>query len=267
MRIITRAEWGAQHGRGSDVSHLLPWGEVVVHTEAGAIRDQDWPEIVAASKVLSLTELQHTQAIERYHSVTLGWNGIGYSFIIHRDGTICEGRGWGRSGAHTETRNSTAMAICFIGHGDLQPATEAQWLAAEWLIREGIRLGHLTPNPIITGHRNYSTKGKSCPGDLIYPHLGRLRNTTQEDTLSAAEVTQIKAHVDAAHERTRKWIKEEIYRNTSVLVKEIRAGRVDAAALAEQLATRLPATSGPVKVADIEAALRSVLGSLDEGDG
>lgn len=170
-RIVSRNEWNAKYGRGADVSSRLPWGEVVVHTEAGAVRPGDWPAVTAAAKVMSLTEKQHIQAIERYHSATLGWQGVGYSFLISRDGTIFEGRGWGRSGAHTETRNSTALGVCFLGHGDVQPATEAQWSAARWLIAEGIRLGHLTLNPKISGHRNYSKKGKTCPGNLIYPHI------------------------------------------------------------------------------------------------
>ena len=39
---------------------------------------------------------------------------------------------------------------------------------------------------------------------------------------------------------------------------------LDVPALAEALASRLPATSGPVKITDLEEALRNVLGSLDE---
>lgn len=59
------------------------------------------------------------------------------------------------------------------------------------------------------------------PADL----LTGIRRTTppKEDTLSAAEVNEIKAHVDAAHAATRKWIKEEFYRNTTTIVREVRA--------------------------------------------
>lgn len=178
-RVISRAEWGARYGRGNDVTRNEPMGEVVVHTEAGAVRKEDWPvlEELAAS-TLSLSEAQKIRAIESYHAGTLGWNGIGYSFLVFPDGTVAEGRGWGRSGSHTEGRNSTAVGLCFLGHGDLQPATEAQWASSRWLIGEGIRGGHLRPNPKISGHRNYSKKGKSCPGNLIYPHIGRLRGIT-----------------------------------------------------------------------------------------
>jgi hypothetical protein len=179
MKVISRSEWGARHGRGNDVSSKMPWGEVVVHTEAGAIRKEDWPEIEAwAALNISLTEVQKVRAIESFHVNTRGWNGIAYSFLFFPDGTIAEGRGWGRSGGHTEGRNSTAAGFCLLGHGDKQPATEAQWQAMRWLIGEGIRLGKLKPNPKITGHRNYSLKGKTCPGNLVYPHIGRLRGIT-----------------------------------------------------------------------------------------
>jgi hypothetical protein len=190
--VITRAEWGARYGRGNDVSHLEPWGEIVVHTEAGAVRKQDWPVLdELAALNLSLDERTKMRAIESYHSATLGWNGFGYSFAFFPDGTICEGRGWGRSGSHTEGRNSTAAGFCVIGHGDLQPATGAQWASMAWLIGEGIRLGHVKPNPKISGHRNYSKKGKSCPGDLIYPHIGRLRGITGPAPIITPEVPEM----------------------------------------------------------------------------
>jgi len=43
-----------------------------------------------------------------------------------------------------------------------------------------------------------------------------------------------------------------------------RTRALDPSTLAQQIAERLPAASGPVKVADLEQALRNVFGSLDE---
>ena len=102
-RIILRGEWGATGGRGEDVSAKLPWGEVVAHTEAGPQRSPASYEV----------ECGWIRAIENFHVNTRGWNGIAYSFLIAPSGRIFEGRGWGRSGAHTEGRNSTAAAFCF----------------------------------------------------------------------------------------------------------------------------------------------------------
>ena len=115
FKIILRGEWGAKHGRGADVSSKLPWQEVVIHTEAGSERKPGSFGL----------ECGWIRAIENFHVNTRGWDGIAYSFLIAPSGRIFEGRGWGRSGAHTEGRNSTAAAICFLGHGDKWPATEA----------------------------------------------------------------------------------------------------------------------------------------------
>jgi hypothetical protein len=209
MKITTREEWGAAYGIGKPVPG--PWNEVVIHTAAGAVLPGDWKALAAAALTLDYTERQQMRGVERYHAVTRGWGRGGYSFFIFRDGTICEMNGWLRQGVHTQGRNSSALGVCFAGHGDLQAATEAQWLAAEWLIREGIRLGHLTPSPVITGHRDYAPK--SCPGALIFPLIGRLRylsipnpegpemNETETRILTAARDNAAAAFSEANHAR------------------------------------------------------------------
>ena len=45
----------------------------------------------------------------------LGWNDIGYSFLIGEDGRAYEGRGWGTQGAHTLGYNTNAHGISVIG--------------------------------------------------------------------------------------------------------------------------------------------------------
>lgn len=87
--------------------------------------------------------------------------------------------------------------------------------------------------------------------------------TSQEDKLSAEEVQQINDHTAAELDRTRQWVRDELKRQSTTLTREIRAAGLDAGALAEELARRLP-VEGPVSVIDLEAALRAVLGSLDD---
>jgi hypothetical protein len=178
--IITREQWGAPPNTAERVAG--PYTEAVIHTEAGAVLPGDWDVLTELATVLSLTVRDLVRSIDRYHRVTRGWDdGIGYSFLIERDGTIIEGRGWLRLGCHTQQgRNRTAVGICFAGHGDLQSATGAQWSSARWLIGEGIRLRHLVSNPAVNGHRKYAQK--SCPGNLVYPHLDRLRGITGPQT-------------------------------------------------------------------------------------
>ena len=42
--------------------------------------------------------------IDRYHKAR-GWDGIGYHYLIRKDGTICDGRPLWKHGAHAKGRN------------------------------------------------------------------------------------------------------------------------------------------------------------------
>lgn len=198
--LVTRGEWGARYGRGEVVA--LPWREVVIHTAAA-------PFTATAPEL----EARHVRGIETYHVQTKGWDGIAYSFLVAPSGRVYEGRGWGRSGAHTEGRNRTAAGLCLLGHGDLAPATAAQWSSSRRLIAHGIRLGALEPAPAISPHARYSTSGKTCPGTKIAPHIGQLAGIAldQEDPHVAAIAAQLleqlaQLRTDVAQVRADVWV-------------------------------------------------------------
>lgn len=44
-----------------------------------------------------------------------GWAGIGYHFVVHKDGTIERGRPEDTIGAHASNNNSDSIGICFEG--------------------------------------------------------------------------------------------------------------------------------------------------------
>lgn len=44
-----------------------------------------------------------------------GWAGIGYHFVIYRDGTIHDGRDINRIGAHTSGYNTGSIGVCYVG--------------------------------------------------------------------------------------------------------------------------------------------------------
>ena len=49
--------------------------------------------------------------------LVLGWNDIGYSFVIGEDGQVYEGVGWQKLGTHTTgIYNPTAHGISIIGN-------------------------------------------------------------------------------------------------------------------------------------------------------
>lgn len=156
IKIYSRQEWGATTPLASTVP--LPYNEVIIHTAAGAAsKETDSVE----------TDFNLMRQIERLHVNGRGWAaGVGYNFVISGAGRIFEGRGWGRQGTHTQNRNSQ-MGVCFLGHGDQQPATTGQWASAKGLIIEALKSQRLQSGYEVSGHREYASK--SCPGNLIYP--------------------------------------------------------------------------------------------------
>ena len=95
-----------------------------------------------------------------------GWKlGIGYHYVIRRDGTIEPGRPEWMIGAHCKNHNAHSIGICYEGGLDIrgQPAdtrTEAQKAAMRRLLEE---LHGRYPKAVIVGHCDLNP-GKECPG-------------------------------------------------------------------------------------------------------
>lgn len=96
-----------------------------------------------------------------------GWAGIGYHYVIRRDGTRETGRAELRMGAHVEGHNKNSIGVCLVGGvkragGKLVTEnnfTPAQWAALEKIVRE---LHRRYPEAKIVGHRDLN-RGKDCP--------------------------------------------------------------------------------------------------------
>jgi N-acetyl-anhydromuramyl-L-alanine amidase AmpD len=117
------------------------------------------------------------EEIDAWHKAN-GWSGIGYHFVIRKTGMIERGRSTDEIGAHVRGLNHQAIGICFSGHGDLEPLTEAQQLT-------GIRLTKILmkryniPVENVIGHREVNLLiqkkqldkafwvRKTCPGKLV----------------------------------------------------------------------------------------------------
>jgi len=166
MGIITREEWGSTGRRGG--SPLKgPLAPVVIHTWA-----------MAATGRTPMTQAKAAswmQSVQAGHRNARRFADIGYNFCVDPHGRIFEGRGWLRSGAHTIELNRAGHGLALMGHGDQQAATPAQWDALRNLILTGQAAGAISEDYTVTGHRDWpSSKGKTCPGNMIYPHIHKL---------------------------------------------------------------------------------------------
>jgi len=111
--------------------------------------------------------------IDRWHKAR-GWKGIGYHYVIRKDGTVEEGRDVDEVGAHCRDggHNRDSVGVVFSGHhGDdyhgvrgeeWTDAQRAAWheLAASLVDRYDVPIEH------VVGHREAGAK-KACPGDRV----------------------------------------------------------------------------------------------------
>ena len=95
-----------------------------------------------------------------------GWNGVGYHYIVRRDGRLEVGRGEEEAGAHCKGHNKDSIGICLVG--GIQDGTKSkavndytpkQWETLKQLVLE---LRGKYPEANIVGHCDYEPR-KTCP--------------------------------------------------------------------------------------------------------
>ncbi len=97
------------------------------------------------------------QSFQKFHMDTKKWQDLFYNWLIHPDGTIVEGRGWG-----TSPRNENFMVICFIGNYDQIPVTQSAQDAGSLLVRECWRRMPQLAGKDVRWHNQRDNTG--CPG-------------------------------------------------------------------------------------------------------
>lgn len=106
------------------------------------------------------------ETIHHWH-LERGFTGIGYHYVIRRDGTVESGRPEYWEGAHVYGHNSGSLGICLIGRDEF---TEPQWFALNQLVTDLVhRLGELN----FVGHCELDPK-KTCPNFDVKPKLHEL---------------------------------------------------------------------------------------------
>ena len=91
--------------------------------------------------------------------------GIGYHYVIRRDGTIEPGRPEWMIGAHCKNHNAHSIGVCYEGGLDIrgQP-DDTRTLAQKATMRRLLEELHARyPRAMILGHRDLNP-GKDCPG-------------------------------------------------------------------------------------------------------
>ena len=103
--------------------------------------------------------------IDSWHRKERHWKlGIGYHYVVRRDGQIEAGRPEYMAGAHCQNHNAHSIGVCYEGGLDIrgQPAdtrTAEQKQAMRQLLEE---LHGRYPRALIVGHHDLNPK-KECP--------------------------------------------------------------------------------------------------------
>ena len=124
---------------------------IVIHHVGGVDRDYDATEI-------------HGWHLEQ------GWAGIGYHFVIRKDGTIERGRPEWAIGAHAYGFNSESIGVNLAGNFDEGEPTKEQLNSLVELLQYLCGEYNIEPNKDnLVGHRDLMAT--ACPGESLYKQL------------------------------------------------------------------------------------------------
>ena len=98
-----------------------------------------------------------------------GWAGIGYHFVIRRDGTVEIGRPEWSVGAHAYGFNNCSVGIHLSGDFNIAQPSYSQLHAAKELVADLLRSYHFAK---VVGHCDLMPT--DCPGKNLYAHLTEL---------------------------------------------------------------------------------------------
>jgi N-acetylmuramoyl-L-alanine amidase len=136
--------------------------------------------------------------IDQWHK-DRGWSGIGYHYVIDRDGSVITGRHLNKTGAHVKDHNTNSVGVCLIG---------GRWPDGRWALATDKFSDHFTPEqdkaardliadlksryPAIqhvTGHNDY-TNAKGCPGFKVASWMSARETPKTPNTVSTRPQTQ-----------------------------------------------------------------------------
>ena len=110
----------------------------------------------------SATTTGTPQEYAKYHVESHGWPGIGYHFVIQKDGKIYQTNALETISYNVESYNAGTVGICLTGNFENETLQAPQKDALVWLLRDLVT--QLGAKPILPHSAFKATK---CPGDHI----------------------------------------------------------------------------------------------------
>lgn len=125
------------------------------------------------------------QDIHRWHKEK-GWSGMGYHFLVRKNGEIHRGRPINTVGAHAYGFNDESVGICFEGNFEKEKMTKAQKEAGKWLVAY---IRQLYPSITeVVGHRDLMPT--ACPGkNFPFDEIAKGKKITYQGAFPSIKVT------------------------------------------------------------------------------
>ena len=101
-----------------------------------------------------------------------GWSGIGYHFVIRKNGQVEQGRPIDTVGAHAQGDNWHSIGIHVCGNFEEAEPTEYQIESLAYLIGWLCEVYDLDPAVSVVGHRDLMAT--ACPGENLYSMLNTI---------------------------------------------------------------------------------------------
>jgi len=114
---------------------------------------------------------EHTaKGMELWH-LGKGWDGLGYHYVIHKNGDIWKGRPEHRNGAHAKGYNTKSIGICLAGNFDATLPTREQEDSLKELmidIKTRYEIKGIKPHRSVANKTCYGNRlGDTWAADLI----------------------------------------------------------------------------------------------------
>lgn len=264
---VSRAQWGARAPRGTVAT--TTWSRrvgVAVHHSAGA----------ASSSASAI------RAIQNGDMDSDGFQDVGYNWMVTQDGRLWEGRagGWLAIGAHAGGQNTAWVGVCWLGHSGNTAPSPAALATIRWVVDEARRRAGRQLE--VRGHGQVPGQATECPGSRLRAWIAA-GLPIEEDDVSARDVWgfDIRSESGATMTAAERLLDIETdvdkLRGLPSAVAQVRsmlatlAGKDPAAAVRAEFAKLTDTLVATVREAvpaanqdTVEAALREVLGSVDE---
>lgn len=112
-------------------------------------------------------EEKNALQVKRYH-MSLGWQDVGYNFLIERKGKVVKGRDLSLPGAHCKAGGMNRKSVGVAVIGNLEEHAPSRQ-AYEALVKLCVRLCGDTgiPPERVLGHREVPGAATDCPGKFL----------------------------------------------------------------------------------------------------